>query len=120
MGLQTHSIHYSRVHPNCLHWTSWFSRQNPREMRCRGVFEEEMKTYNGLLNCLQDHTLIIAVFKKALSSYGWPKDDAADPQDFLRCNEVLAGMRSGSNRSRSVVEGNDDLLQPPVPKQLSS
>jgi hypothetical protein len=83
-------------------------------------FEEVMKIYNSLLNHLQDHAIIIAVFEKALSSSGWPKDDAADPQDFLRCNEVLAGMRSGLKRSRSVVEANDDLLRPPVPKQLSS
>jgi hypothetical protein len=74
------------------------------------ILDKKQKAYERSQNHLRSHKAIIAIIEKALNSSQWPKDDAADPQYFLRSNEVLASMRSGSKRSRSVAEGNDAFL----------
>ena len=84
------------------------------------LLDKQIKDYDDLRDCLRDHTVIIDMIQMSLGSPRWPKDDAADPQDFLRCNEVLASMRSGSKRSRSVAEANGFFLRPPVPKRSVS
>jgi hypothetical protein len=56
------------------------------------ILDKKQKAYKRSWNHLQSHKAIITIIKKALNSSRWPKDDAADPQYFLRCNEVLASM----------------------------
>ena len=56
------------------------------------LLEKEIREYYGLQACLQDHTVVVALVEKALSSSGWPIDDAADPQDFVSCDEVLVSV----------------------------
>lgn len=84
------------------------------------LLEEEIKEYDGLQACLQDHTVVVALVERALSSSGWPIDDAADPQDFVSCDEVLVSARTGSKRSRSVAEVNGVHLRPPMSKRSAS
>jgi hypothetical protein len=84
------------------------------------LIDDKVKEYDELTACLQDHTIILAIIERALESPDWPKDDAADPQDFVASNEVLTSMRSGSKRSRSMAEGNCAFLRPPVAKQSGS
>jgi hypothetical protein len=84
------------------------------------LIDDKVKEYDELTACLQDHTIILAIIERALESPDWPKDDAADPQDFVASNEVLTSMRSGSKRSRSMAEGNCAFLRPPVAKRSGS
>ena len=57
------------------------------------LLEEEIREYDGLQACLQDHMVVVALVEKALSSSGWPIDDAADPQDF-RSEEHTSELQS--------------------------
>ena len=84
------------------------------------LLEKEIREYYGLQACLQDHTVVVALVEKALSSSGWPIDDAADPQDFVSCDEVLVSVRTGLKRSRSVAEVNGVHLWPPMSKWSAS
>jgi hypothetical protein len=81
---------------------------------------DKILEYNALMDCLNNHSVILTTFTKALSSSSWPDDDTTDLQPLLTSKDVDATMRSSFKRSRSVAEHNGVYNPLPLAKRSES
>jgi hypothetical protein len=77
----------------------------------------EKVLYNRDMAFLDNHSMMISQFKRAVDARDWPTDDGAKNLRILTSNSVVGVSISGSKRSRTMAEENGVFNEPSSSKR---
>ena len=76
------------------------------------VMNQPIERYEAMKDMLKDHWIVIAMFRMALDTHGWPEDDHTVCQHIVPSNDVETAMHSSLKRLWDVAKGSGMSVWP--------